>query len=135
MYSHSGIPGREKSSGFPRRGVRSRGFWYPEDMGPKPKLNCWEFHACERQPGGKLAGELGVCPAATDSSVDGINEGTNGGRCCWTIAGTFCFGSVSGTMAAKFGDCLECEFFWRVADEEEDFTPSLGCLGGSGKKI
>lgn len=95
-------------------------------MKPKPKINCWEFHLCERQAGGALAEELGVCPAAIDSSVDGVHGGTNGGRFCWSIAGTLCFGKVSGTMAEKFGDCLDCEFFWRVADEEEEFTPSLG---------
>ena len=71
---------------------------------------------------------LGVCPAATENGRDGINGGTNGGRCCWAIAGTFCFGEVQGTFARKFDDCMECEFFWVVANEEEDFTPSVGTL-------
>jgi len=114
-------------------GGEAKPFWYHRGMLRKPKINCWEFHGCERQPGGKLAWELGVCPASTDSKVDGINGGTNGGRCCWTIAGTMCGGDISGTMAEKFGNCLDCEFFWRVADEEEDFIPSLSFVDHSAK--
>lgn len=70
--------------------------------------------------------ELGICPAATDARLNGINGGTNGGRSCWTISGTFCFGEVQGTFARKIDGCMECEFFWLVADEEEEFTPSVG---------
>lgn len=106
-------------------------FWYHQGMGKRKKRNCWEFHSCERGPGGKLAVEMGSCPAATDPGVDGINGGINGGRCCWTIAGTMCFGHTSGTVAARLGSCLECEFFWLVAEEEDDFTPVLGFRGTS----
>jgi len=93
-----------------------------------PKVNCWEFRKCGRQSGGEKAEELGVCPAASENGRDGINGGTNGGRCCWTIAGTYCFGEVQGTFARKFDDCMECEFFWVVAREEEEFTPSVGTV-------
>ena len=83
---------------------------------------------CERQPGGKLADTHGVCPAATDRTVDEINGGRNGGRFCWSVAGTFCFGEVQGTYAAKLQGCMDCGFFWLVADEEDDFIVSRNCL-------
>ena len=39
-----------------------------------------------------------------------MNEGENGGRCCWAIAGTFCGGEAQGTYAQKLGNCLKCDF-------------------------
>ena len=90
------------------------------------KINCWEYRKCGRNLGGEKVEELGICPAATEACLNGINGGTNGGRSCWTIAGTFCFGEVQGTFARKIDACMECEFFWFVADEEEEFTPSVG---------
>lgn len=97
-----------------------------------PKPNCWDFMKCGRQPGGEKVAESGVCPAAVDGGLDGINGGTNGGRSCWAVAGTACFGKVQGTFAAKFGDCMDCEFFWTVASEEEDFVPSAALSRTSG---
>jgi eukaryotic-like serine/threonine-protein kinase len=88
------------------------------------KINCWEFWKCRRDPGGAKEKELGICPAATEDRMNGSNGGTNAGRSCWTVAGTFCFGEVQGTFARKFNDCMECEFFWLVFEEEEEFTPS-----------
>jgi hypothetical protein len=90
------------------------------------KINCWEFRKCGRDPGGEKGKELGICPAATEARMNSINGGTNGGRTCWTVAGTFCFGEVQGTFARKFKDCMECDFFWIVFEEEEEFTPSAG---------
>lgn len=81
-------------------------------------MNCWEFKKCGRQPGGAKAAELGVCPAATTTSVDGVNGGRNGGRACWVLAGTLCGGVVQGTFAAKCANCLKCEFFVLVKGEE-----------------
>jgi len=97
-------------------------------MRPKVKVNCWEFMSCGRHPGGKHVFEHGVCPASLETSVNGMNGGTNGGRCCWTIAGTFCFGEVQGTFAQKIKNCMDCSFFWSVADEEDDFTIHLSVL-------
>jgi hypothetical protein len=97
-------------------------------MNKKRMVNCWEFLKCGREPGGEGVAEVGVCPAAVDASVNGINGGKNGGRCCWTIAGTFCFGIVQGTTAKKYHNCMDCGFYWTVADEETDFISSLSVL-------
>ena len=94
-------------------------------MDPERKVNCWEFLKCGREPGGKRVVEEGVCPAPVETSVDGINGGRNGGRCCWAVAGTLCFGKVQGTYAKKNKDCLDCGFYWTVADEEPEFYSSI----------
>ena len=57
-------------------------------------LNCWEFKKCGREIGGIKVEELGICPAASDTSVNEFNRGQNGGRICWAVAGTFCDGEV-----------------------------------------
>lgn len=82
------------------------------------KKNCWEFHQCGQEPGGAKVAELGVCPAAAETRVHGINGGINGGRVCWAISGTFCNGQVMGSFAAKINTCLDCEFFKLVRKEE-----------------
>jgi len=82
------------------------------------KKNCWEFFNCGRQPGGSKSAELGICPAATASALHGINEGVNGGRACWSIAGTLCKGKIQGSYAQKLGDCLQCEFYASVHREQ-----------------
>ena len=92
------------------------------------KINCWEFRKCGRAPGGYRAKEFGVCPATTETRMNGIHGGTNGGRSCWAVAGTFCFGEVQGTFANEFKNCMDCEFFWLIHGEEEDFVPSVGTL-------
>lgn len=84
----------------------------------RKKLNCWEFNECGREPGGESADELGLCPAASDASFNGINCGKNGGRLCWAVAGTFCEGEVQGTFAEKRQSCTECDFFKLVRSEE-----------------
>lgn len=76
--------------------------------------NCWEFKKCGREPGGEKEAELGVCLAVTDTRLDGVHDGTNGGRACWAIAGTLCGGEVQGTYAAKEENCLKCEFYQEV---------------------
>jgi len=73
---------------------------------------------CGREPGGKKVAQLGVCPAAVEIKVDGINGGKNGGRACWAIAGTFCGGKVQGTFAQKYFSCKECSFWGKVSQEE-----------------
>jgi len=81
-------------------------------------LNCWEFKKCGREPGGAKTSELGKCPSASETRVDGINNGKNGGRVCWAIAGTLCGGKVQGSYAQKFLNCMECEFYKSVVHEE-----------------
>lgn len=84
------------------------------------KQNCWEFKKCGRQVGGEKTKELGVCPAADTVSADGVNEGKNGGRVCWAIAGTLCGGKVQGSYTDKQLSCMSCEFFKKVKNEEAD---------------
>jgi hypothetical protein len=86
----------------------------------RKKLNCWEYKKCGREPGGAKVSELGVCPSTTETGVDGVNSGKNGGRVCWVVAGTFCRGKVQGTLAQKLSSCLTCDFYKLVADEEEE---------------
>jgi CRP-like cAMP-binding protein/tRNA A-37 threonylcarbamoyl transferase component Bud32 len=82
------------------------------------RQNCWEYRQCGRQPEGKNIARLGPCPAASDTSYDGINSGKNGGRICWAVAGTFCDGKVQGTYAEKRESCMECPFFKLVQKDE-----------------
>lgn len=82
------------------------------------KKNCWEVMKCGREPGGKNAEELGVCPAAVDARLEGVHGGKHAGRACWVIAGTFCEGNVQGTFAQKLTDCALCEFYHQVRKEE-----------------
>jgi hypothetical protein len=90
----------------------------------KKQQNCWEFIGCGREKGGKNEAELGTCPAATDTSLSGLNGGKNGGRICWAIAGTFCGGKVQGTFAQKKNSCLSCDFYRLVKKERglKDFS-------------
>ena len=82
------------------------------------RQNCWEFKRCGREPGGSKTAELGVCPSATVASFNQKNSGVNGGRVCWVVAGTLCGGKVQGTFAEKLTNCLQCEFYMKVRQEE-----------------
>ena len=84
------------------------------------KVNCWEFKKCGREPGGSKSGELGLCPASVEKRLDGIHGGTNAGRACWVVAGSFCEGEVQGIYANKIESCRKCDFFLKV-DEEEGY--------------
>jgi len=86
------------------------------------RINCWEFKKCGRELGGSKSDDLGVCPAATDTNVNGINTGKNGGRCCWVVAGTLCGGAVQGVFAEKLANCVTCEFYKKVLNEESEFV-------------
>ena len=88
------------------------------------KVNCWEIKKCGREIGGDRTDDLGVCPAATNDSSNGINNGENAGRICWAVAGTFCGGRVQGDFAQKTASCMTCEVFKRIKEEEgiENFT-------------
>jgi len=82
------------------------------------KQNCWDFKQCGRERGGARSAELGVCPAAEDRRLDGVHDGTNAGRGCWMVAGTYCNGEVQGTFAHKMKRCMDCDFYNAVRDEE-----------------
>lgn len=73
---------------------------------------------CGRQPEGDKVSELGICPAASDTSYDGIYSGECGGRICWAVAGTFCGGRAQGSFVDKRGTCLNCDFYKMVQQEE-----------------
>lgn len=82
------------------------------------KENCWQFMNCGREPGGVNTGIEAICPAAEPSVLQGFNQGTNSGRACWLIAGTFCNKSVQGTFARKIPTCMECDFYKKVHSEK-----------------
>jgi len=90
--------------------------------------NCWEYKKCGREPGGKRAAELGVCPAAINECLNGTHHGKNAGRSCWVVAGTFCKGEVQGNFAKKFLDCEKCEFYQLVKKEESPKFQFLSAL-------
>lgn len=80
----------------------------------KKKLNCWEFKKC---------GFEDKCPAASSELYDGINYGDNAGRVCWAVVGTLCRGCVQDDLARKYHDCLKCNFFEYVHEQEDkDFN-------------
>ncbi len=83
------------------------------------KQNCWEYNKCGREPGGINTAKLDICPASTDTSADGLNDGKNGGRICWSIAGTL---RIEGQRipARNLVSCLICDFFKLVKKEEGD---------------
>lgn len=80
--------------------------------------NCWEITGCGRGPGGDRVHEMGVCPAAVESVLEGLNGGLMAGRACWMLAGTFCGGRVNGTWAEKRLSCMSCSFFKQVRAEQ-----------------
>ena len=73
---------------------------------------------CGREVVGKNVAELGPCPAANNAFCDGINDGYNGGRICWAIAGTFCGGKIQGNFAQKSISCMSCEVYKKIKEEE-----------------
>ncbi len=94
-----------------------------------PKLNCWEFKKCGREPGGAKVKELRVCPATTETRLHGVHGGKNAGRACWVVAGSMCGGKVQGTFAQKYGDCAKCDFFKEIKEKEgTDYIYSASLL-------
>jgi len=81
------------------------------------KLNCWEYKKSGREPGGNRK-DLGICPSAITTRLNGIHGGTNAGRACWVVAGTMCGGSVQGVFARKYETCEQCDFYKTVVEEE-----------------
>lgn len=81
------------------------------------RLNCWEFKKCGREPEGKNVSLYGVCPVSIASSVDGIHDGKNGGRCCWTFAPeNFKHEDPVLTCLEKALKCSKCDFYKLVKD-------------------
>lgn len=93
-----------------------------------PKLNCWEYMECGRQPGGTNAKELGICPAAEEQAAEGIHCGKYGGRACWAVSGTLCGGGVQGSFASKMSNCTDCDFYKVVQYEEGDCFESINSI-------
>ena len=83
------------------------------------KINCWDFMKCGREFGGENVAEMGICPTSIDIPADGLNDGKNGGRICWAIAGTFSRGKIQGFFAKKLLSCKSCIFFNTIKREEE----------------
>lgn len=93
------------------------------------KLNCWEYKKCGREPGGIKVHELGECPASKEENLTGTHDGEKAGRACWIIAGSMCGGTVQGSFAQKYGNCVLCDFFKKVKEEEgPDFQLSSEML-------
>ena len=82
------------------------------------KLNCWQIKKCGREPNGPKSHELGVCPTAMETRLDGIHSGKNAGRACWVVAGTLCGGKEQGTFALKFHNCAKCDVYLQIRTEE-----------------
>lgn len=93
------------------------------------KHNCWEYKQCGREPEGTKVHELGVCPAPMAEQLDGTHGGKNGGRSCWAVAGSLCGGKVQGSFAQKYGNCVKCDFYVSVKEDEgTDFILSSKLL-------
>ena len=90
-----------------------------KDPGMNGKLNCWEYKECGREPGGFDVSRHGECLATTSVEADGLNDGKNGGRICWAIAGTFINGTVTGKYAGNKFSCVNCDFFKLVSEEQD----------------
>lgn len=80
--------------------------------------NCWEFCECGREPGGVKVPLLGVCPAAIEDRLSGMNGGKNGGRACWMVNNTL-YGSFGRDYhTSKLSSCCQCDFLALVRKEE-----------------
>lgn len=82
------------------------------------KVNCWEYKKCGREPEGVNSVSQGVCPAAIHGHLDKTNNGTNGGRICWSIDGTRCSEETDGTFLDRFEHCQRCSFYLLVQKQE-----------------
>jgi hypothetical protein len=83
------------------------------------RQNCWEYNKCGRDINGIRGIEEGICPASTMTSMTGLNNGKNGGRICWAVAGSFSATNPD-TGADEKSSCVHCDFFKLVEREEGD---------------
>lgn len=82
------------------------------------KLNCWEVNRCGRELGGKNSKELGVCCSVKFTAFNGTNNGFNGGRYCWAVAGSLKDTPKDCIHNPPGNDCTECNFYSKVKEEE-----------------
>ena len=92
------------------------------------KLNCWEYKKCGKEPGGKNAETCGVCPAATETKLDNVNYGTNGGRACWGVSGTLCDQKKHLSFALHVTECTKCDFYNLVNEEDWNYYNTKAIL-------
>jgi hypothetical protein len=83
------------------------------------KINCWEYKECGRESGGVNAEQLGICPASTETRLNGVHGGVNAGRTCWVVTGSLCEDEVQGTFSDKYKNCFLCDFHIKVKREED----------------
>jgi hypothetical protein len=82
------------------------------------KQNCWEYKKCGRESNGVKVKELGICPATTNTQLNGTHGGKFAGRTCWITKATLCKGEVQHNFGRKFEKCLKCDFYNLVKKEE-----------------
>lgn len=93
------------------------------------KKNCWEYMKCGREKAGRNVALLGVCPVAMPNDYDGVNDGSQAGRFCWTVSDSYCIETKNEIKSnvERLHNCMECLFF-RIVEEEQGkefaFTPS-----------
>lgn len=59
-------------------------------------------------------------PSLDRKRLEGVNDGTNGGRSCWALPLTSCGDTSNREFTEKFAICIQCEFYARVREEEEE---------------
>ena len=91
------------------------------------KFNCWEYKKCQRQPGGKHAGDS-PCMASVEAKLDGVHGGKNAGRTCWVVSGTLGGNKPIGRFAMLQNDCNVCDFYQKVRSEEPEFKFAISLL-------
>lgn len=93
-------------------------------------INCWEHRHCGREPGGAHADEHGICPAASETRLDGVHGGVNAGRACWAVAGSL-GRTENGCSCESPVDCFHCDFYRAVITDETPhlvYTPAIMSL-------
>ncbi|WLE96133.1 MAG: hypothetical protein QTN59_15780 [Candidatus Electrothrix communis] len=84
-------------------------------------LNCWEVKNCGREPNGRNISLYGVCRVATETNLNGIHNGKNGGRCCWVaipIPEHHNKANKSGCCSGGLYECIKCNFYKMLHDSK-----------------
>ncbi len=76
---------------------------------------------CGRGPQQTHADGSGICPASTEQALDRVHGGTNAGRACWVVAGTFTRGTVECPHVVKCSTCTACDFYKMVKADEGNY--------------